>query len=270
MVDYVARGDQSLASPDRPRTESGERRSGAAQRGPRTGPPRSDVGTIILHWATAVAFFVSIFTGVRIAADHPDELISKWLEPILPQGEVWTWHFFAGLTLFFCASAYILYLARSGLAPRIALKKVRAFVVPRAGKLRYDALNVVLHWLGYAVLAVLTTTGILPYLGYGGLLLTVHLASAFTGIAYTLGHLLSHYLYGGLQQWLRLFRPAMLIPTRATRPHALLIGVAAGAVVAAGLASVDWGSRDTLVMHRVSVAPNPGKLLDDPVWADIH
>src|ERR1051326_6798598 len=189
MVDYVARDDQSLASASRSKPEAGERRSGATQRGPRAGPPRSDIGTIILHWATAVAFFVSIFTGVRIAADDPDAFVSKWLEPILPQGEGWTWHFFAGL----------------------ALKNVRAFFVPRAGKLRYDALNVVLHWLVYVVVVVLTTTGILLYLGYGGWLITVHLAAAFTGIAYTLGHLLSHYLYGGLQQWLRLFRPSALI-----------------------------------------------------------
>src|ERR1700736_4956865 len=119
MVDYVARDDQSLASPNRPTGESGERRSDAAERGPRTGPPRSDVGTIVLHWVTAVAFFVSILTGVRIAADDPDAVVSKWLAPITPQGELWTWHFFAGLTLFFCASGYILYMARSGLAPRI-------------------------------------------------------------------------------------------------------------------------------------------------------
>jgi cytochrome b561 len=231
--------------------------------------PRSDIGTLIIHWLTALAFFVSIFTGVRIAADDPGAVVSKFLSPILPQGEVWTWHFYAGLTLFFGASAYILYMARSGLAPRIALKKVRAFVIPRAGKLRYDALNVVLHWLVYVVVVVLTVTGIFLYLGHGGWLLTVHLAAAFTGIAYTLGHLLSHYLYGGLQQWLRLFRPSALVPTRATRPYALAAGLAAGVAVAAALAGIDWGSRPTLVMHRVSVGPDLTKLLDDPVWANI-
>jgi cytochrome b subunit of formate dehydrogenase len=231
--------------------------------------PRSDIGTLIIHWLTAVAFFVSIFTGVRIAADDPDAVVSKWLSPILPQGEIWTWHFFAGLTLFFGASAYILYMARSGLAPRIALKKVRAFLIPNAGKLRYDALNVVLHWLVYAVVVVLTVTGVLLYLGYGGWLITVHLAAAFTGIAYVFAHLLSHYLYGGLQQWLRLFRPAALIPTRATRPRSLLIGVIAGAAITAAVAGVDWASRDTLVMRHVKVGPNLARLLDDPVWADI-
>src|SRR5262249_50955137 len=145
----------------------------------------------------------------------------------------------------------------------------RAFVIPNAGKLRYDALNVVLHWLVYAVIVVLTVTGIFLYLGHGGWILTIHLAAAFTGIAYTLAHLLSHFLYGGLQQWLRLFRPAALVPTPATRPRALLIGVGAGGAVAAALAGVDWASRDTLMMHRVAAGPNLAKLLDDPVWANI-
>ena len=31
-------------------------------------PPRTDVGTLVLHWTTAVAFIVSLFTGIRIAA----------------------------------------------------------------------------------------------------------------------------------------------------------------------------------------------------------
>ncbi|HEV2955246.1 MAG TPA: ethylbenzene dehydrogenase-related protein [Xanthobacteraceae bacterium] len=268
MADIVhARDDQSQVLSGG--LSAAQERPAARRAQGRPDRPRSDIGTLTIHWLTALAFFVSIFTGVRIAADDPDAVVSKWLAPITPQGEIWTWHFFAGLTLFFCTSAYILYMARSGLAPRIALKKVRAFVIPRAGKLRYDALNVVLHWLVYVVVVVLTTTGIFLYLGYGGWLLTVHLAAAFTGIAYTLGHLLSHFLYGGLQQWLRLFRPSALVPTRATRPYALAAGLAAGVAVAAALAGIDWGSRPTLVMHRVPVAPNPAKLLDDPVWANI-
>ena len=112
-------------------------------------PPRTDVGTLLLHWVTAVAFFVSALTGVRIASDDLDAVVSKWLIPILPQGEIWTWHFLAGLTLFFGASAYVLYMIRSGLINRIRLKKLRLFIIPGAGKLRYDALNVLLHWTLY-------------------------------------------------------------------------------------------------------------------------
>ena len=89
MVDFVHTGDDhSAASPTRSGTDV--RGARAARRAGRNDPPRSDVGTIILHWVTAVAFFVSILTGVRISADDPDASVSNWLAPILPQGEVWT------------------------------------------------------------------------------------------------------------------------------------------------------------------------------------
>ncbi|MBV8425641.1 MAG: hypothetical protein JOZ88_00210, partial [Hyphomicrobiales bacterium] len=58
---------------------------------PANAPPRTDVGTLTLHWVTATAFIVSLFTGVRIAADALDAPVSKWLSPILPQGEIWSW-----------------------------------------------------------------------------------------------------------------------------------------------------------------------------------
>ena len=80
-----------------------------------TRPPRTDVGTLTLHWVTAIAFVISLFTGIRIAADALKAPVSKWLSPVLPQGEIWSWHFLAGLTLFFCGSAYVVYLMRSGL-----------------------------------------------------------------------------------------------------------------------------------------------------------
>ena len=194
---------------------------------------------------TAVAFFVSALTGVRIASDDLDAIVSKWLIPILPQGEIWTWHFLAGLTLFFGASAYVLYMLRSGLLTRIALKKLRLFMISGAGRLRYDALNVLLHWTLYITVIILTATGILLYLGYGGWLISVHLAAAFIGITYVFAHLLSHFLFGGFQQWLRVFRPAALIPTRATRPLPLIAGGLVGVAVAAALSGIDWTTRDT-------------------------
>src|SRR5689334_17466716 len=86
-------------------------------------PPRSDIGTIILHWTTAIAFVVSLLTGIRMATfGYVLPGLSQWLSPIMPQGEMWTWHFVSGLGLFFCASAYLVYLNRSGLTARNALK----------------------------------------------------------------------------------------------------------------------------------------------------
>src|SRR3954452_2240315 len=141
--------------------------------------PRTDVGTLVLHWTTAIAFTVSLFTGIRIAADALSAPVSKWLSPILPQGEIWTWHFLAGLTLFFCAGAYLVYMRRSGLAARNALKKSRVMVMPVAAKLRYGGLNVLLHWAAYLIILAMTATGVLLYLGHGGWLVQVHSYMAF-------------------------------------------------------------------------------------------
>src|SRR6201999_936212 len=103
-------------------------------------PPRTDIGTLVLHWATAIAFTVSLFTGIRIAADALYAPVSKWLSPVLPQGEIWTWHFYAGLTLFFCAAAYFVYMRRAALFNRNALKKTRVMAMPVASKMRFGGL----------------------------------------------------------------------------------------------------------------------------------
>src|ERR1051325_9542580 len=116
MADIAARDELTAAPSARPRPSQRTQ----AQSGDRTGqPPRTDVGTLVLPGATAIAFVVSLFPGIRIAADALHAPVSKWLSPILPQGEIWTFHFYAGLTLFFCAAAYFVYLRRASLFSQI-------------------------------------------------------------------------------------------------------------------------------------------------------
>ena len=135
MADIAHGRDDLATSSQRPPKTTAKTNSEAAER--RDQPPRTDVGTLTLHWVTAVAFIVSLFTGIRIAADALNAPVSHWLNPILPQGEIWTWHFLAGLTLFFAASAYLVYVWRAGLANRNALKKTRVMVMPVASKMRF-------------------------------------------------------------------------------------------------------------------------------------
>jgi cytochrome b561 len=242
------------------------RRAQAAARDRRNLPPRTDVGTILLHWTTAIAFIVSLFTGIRIAADGYVVPASRWLSPILPQGEIWSWHFLAGLSLFFCASAYLIYMHRSGLSARNALKKLRILLMPTVPKMKFDALNVGLHWFLYAIVVVMTVTGILLYLGHGGWLVWVHSITAFVGLGYLFVHVLSHYMQGGWWQIFRVFRPARLVITRVTRPWPLLIATAVGVATVAAAAGIDWATRDTLVIARVNGAPKLDGILDDAVW----
>jgi len=266
MADIVARDDLSA----RPAAKSRSAGRSSAQRvAPADQAPRTDIGTLLLHWITAIAFFVSLFTGIRIAADALHAPVSKWLSPILPQGEIWTFHFYAGLTLFFCAAAYFVYMRRAALFSRNAFKKTRVMVMPVATKMRFGGLNVALHWAAYLIVGVMTVTGIFLYLGHGGWLLQIHSYVAFIGVAYIFIHALAHYLYGGWWQGFRVFRPAQLVVTQAVKPKPLMIAAGVGALVVAGIAASDTVFTDKLVIKRVAAAPDMKKLLNDPVWANV-
>src|SRR5215218_7733315 len=265
MVDIVHARD-GLPKADRVPLKASNKtiREGA----PGAAPPRSDIGTIILHWTTAIAFVVSLATGIRMATfGWVLPRLSQWLGPITPQGEMWTWHFFAGLVLFFCASAYLLYIMRAGLSPRNALKKIRVMLMPVNAKMRWQAVNISLHWFVYALITVMTVTGVVLYLGYGGWWVWIHSAAAFIGFGYIFVHVLTHYLFGGWWQLFRLFRPAKLVVTQAVRPYPILLATLAGVATMAVAAGVDWTTRDTLVITRVSGAPKLDGVLDDEVWA---
>ncbi|APF37784.1 Thiosulfate reductase cytochrome b subunit [Chelatococcus sambhunathii] len=232
----------------------------------REGPPRTDIGTIFLHWLVAIAMVVSLLTGLRISADAPEAVLSKALEPILPQGEIWTVHFVASLVLFFSATAYALYMLRSGLRHRVALKKTRALVMPAASRLRWGAVNVILHWVVYGLVAILTATGIALYIGYGGWIVAVHAASAIAVLAYIFIHVVAHFLYGGWPQILRLFRPTRLMANSGMRARPLLTAVLVGVPVAGAIAAFDWGTRDTLTVGAVDDPPTLDGVLDDAAW----
>ena len=232
----------------------------------RSGSPRSDAGTVLLHWLSAGTLLVSLLTGIRIAADNPAAIVSRWLTPVLPQGEIWTWHFLAGLALFFCGTSYLLYMRRSALSRRAAPKRLKVLLLPAAFKLKLAALNVALHWMLYCLVLVLTGTGIALYVGYGNWLIYIHSTAAFLTLGYIPVHVLSHYLMGGVWQLLRIVRPVPLVLTRTMRSRPLLLGTAGGIAMVAAIAATDWTTRDMLVMRRVPAAPDPGLLLDDPVW----
>jgi cytochrome b subunit of formate dehydrogenase len=266
MVDIIhTRDDHSAPAAEKSRRED-IRAAGARRR--KDDPPRSDVGTIILHWTTAVALIVCLLTGLRVGIfGYVSPRFDRWLSPILPQGELWTWHFFSGLALFFCASAYLIYVYRGGLTPRNALRKLRIILIPAAGKMRWDAINVSLHWVAYVLIAVMTVTGILLYLGYGNWWVWIHAVTALIAFAYIFLHVVTHYLYGGWWQLIRLFRPAKLVMTKAARPFPLLLASVIGVATMALAAGIDWTSRDTLVVVHVNDVPKIDGVLDDPVWA---
>ena len=159
--------------------------------------PSTDVGTLLLHWITVVAATVSLATGLRISADALDAVISRWMAPILPQGEIWSVHIIAGLTLFGASTAYPVYMALGGLGSRVAPRRIKAIRTAASAKLRWMGVNVLLHWLLYAIVVVLTATGVLLFLGFGGWVVSVHVTAAMSMLAYTMAHIVAHFGYGG-------------------------------------------------------------------------
>ena len=245
---------------------SDQTRTGSTSLAAKAQRPRSDYGTIILHWLTVIAVFASLLTGLRIAADARDAVVSKFLAPILPQGEVWTVHFIAGTLLVLSAGAYAIYMARARLGARIGLGRVRVLMIPSSPRLKWQGVNTVLHWLVYALLLGLAATGVALYLGVGGWVVQVHDVLALTTLVYTVVHVVTHFMYGGLWQLLRLFRPAALPENAKSSRYPLLIGSAAGLAVAGAAVALDFGARDVLNVPLVTTAPKLDGVLDDEAW----
>src|SRR3712207_5925093 len=207
--------------------------------------PRSDIGTLFIHWTASIACIVTLVTGLRLASDQEFSVVWRAIAPILPQGEIWSWHIISGLALYFASTAYAVYMYRSGLKGRIALAKARALTMPAPAKSKWLGVNVLLHWALYGLLVVQTVTGFLLYLGHGGWWVTVHSWAATLVLIYIVAHSIAHFGYGGLQQLLRLFRPEPLKKNKATRSAPLLIASSIGSGVAAGPAVCGLALRRT-------------------------
>lgn len=230
--------------------------------------PRSDLGTILLHWTLAIAIVVSLLTGLRLSADAEHSVIAKAFEPILPQGEIWTWHFVAALFVLGGIFAYGTYMSMARLKRRISTKKTIVLTLPASAKLRWAAINVIAYWILFASVITLAVTGVLLYLGHGGIVVDIHFISALIVGGYIVFHVFSHYMFGGIQQLLRLFRPQPLRFFEGMQPRPFAKALAIGAVIAAAAAFADFGTRDSLVAKQVADMPKLDGQLTDAVWRD--
>jgi len=228
--------------------------------------PRSDYGTILLHWSLAIAIVTSLVTGLRLSADAEGSVFAKSLDWMLPQGEIWTWHFVSALVVIGAMVAYAAYLTMGRLRRRVSVRKTVVLTLPASPKLRWGAVNVILYWILFVAIASLTATGVLLYIGFGGIVVDIHYISALVVFGYIFGHVFSHFMFGGIQQLLRLFRPQALraYPGMSARPFATALAI--GLVVAAGVTWADFGTRDILHMRKVNEAPVLDGSMDDAVW----
>jgi cytochrome b subunit of formate dehydrogenase len=235
---------------------------------------RTDFGTFLLHWTMAIAMVMTMITGFRITWDSLDPFFAgfgRWLNPILLQGDIWTIHFISACVMFACASAYIIYMARAALFSRNALARMKLMVLGQApARLRWQGFNVSLHWGFYLLSTAMMATGILMYLGWGGVVITIHAAVAIALFAYLFIHILGHFMQGGWAQIFRIFLPAALVQGPMTKPRPLLVALIIGAATSAAVAALDLGTRDTLVVPKVTTAPKLDGVLDDEAWTRVR
>lgn len=264
---------------------------------------KTDLGTVIFHWATVLALSVSLVTGLRIAADDPTHAWILTVAWLLPQGSVWQIHLIAGLSVASVAVAYTVYIVRARLTKRITLDRARLSGLTHRGKPSMAAFHVVLYWIIYGVLTLQVLTGTLLYLGYSGSALTAHFTGAMLLLAFPVLHVAMHYLRGGMNQILRIFKPVLIeepritdsftdiliahyvktnniqtkpIPSRqadtqgiSLHAHPLAIAVAAGLTAAIAVFSADYSQVDRLIVTRIlnTQGPRVDGDLSDTAWA---
>lgn len=229
-------------------------------------PVRSDLGTILLHWTLTIAIFASLLTGLRLSSDAEDAWFSKLFEPILPQGEIWTWHYVSAIFVLAVIFAYAAYMSFARLKRRISTKKAVVLTLPASTQLRLSAVNVIAYWILFGAVLTLSATGVLLYLGHGGIWVTVHYIAALTVLGYIVAHVVLHYFYGGIAQLLRLFRPQKLRRFPGMSRHPLAASLAIGAVVLAGAVALDFSTRDDLIVANATELPTLDGEMSEAIW----
>jgi hypothetical protein len=177
--------------------------------------PKSDLGTILVHWLIVAALLSAAITGLGIAAgDNPDLWAVRDWGFLLPGENLWPWHLFFGMALLSSLLTYAVYIKRAQLVSRVRFNASRFHALIRGGRSRWATLNVLLYWALFAAFAIEIGTGILLFFNYGGFLLTLHLHATWCFLAFLFLHPLVHWFYGGTGQLLRIFKAEWRLPQR--------------------------------------------------------
>jgi hypothetical protein len=174
--------------------------------------PKTDYGTIILHWLFVAAFGVAFFSGMRIATEAPDRLWINLFDSVLPRDSVWTAHMQAAVALVVVSLAYTIYLLRSGLVRRVRLDQVRLRGLVGRGQARLRAVNIALYWFFFVTVTVLLASGGMLYFGLfaGNDVAMLHWYAMWAIFVFVGLHVLTHVRLGGAGQLLRIIRPTQL------------------------------------------------------------
>jgi hypothetical protein len=174
--------------------------------------PKTDYGTIILHWLFVAAFGAAFVSGMRIATEAPDRSWINLFDSVLPSASVWTVHMQTAVALVVLSLAYAIYLLRSGLVRRVQLDQIRLRGLFGRGQVRLRAINVMLYWFFFLTMTTLMVSGGLLYFGLlaGQDVAALHWYCTWAILVFTGLHVLTHLRLGGVAQLLRIVRPTQI------------------------------------------------------------
>ncbi|MCB1339455.1 MAG: cytochrome b/b6 domain-containing protein [Maritimibacter sp.] len=174
--------------------------------------PRTDVGTVLLHWIAVGAIGVLLWTGLRLTAD---DVHQQWLRDYdgwLAGENLWGRHMLAGYVLSMVVAGYGVYVTRARLGERIRLNLARLQGLFGSVKTRWSAINVLLYWVFILATLGACVTGWMAYHGLGGAVLKVHLWCSWAVLAFPVLHLAALLRLGGIPHIARILRPKRIEP----------------------------------------------------------
>jgi hypothetical protein len=227
-----------------------------------TARARADLPTMLMHWGLVAGLLLSVSTGWRIAGTQNDNLLLRWLDVLLLQGNVLRWHFWSAAALVALVVAYLAFLWRTGLGGRLALRRANLRSADPA--VRWQAINRLMYWCAFALLGGAAVTGVLLYFFPGALptepLAQVHQWLSWGFVGYIALHVAAQLAFGGWRQLLKIVTPRVAY------------GAGAGAAVAVGLVGAaiayvsDSRSMTPLMIARSAELPTLDGDAADPAW----
>ena len=294
------------SAPERPRKDDPRRRSAGLlvnledilsrlpeadrRRTPRSA--RAHLFVTVSHWAMTLLLALNLISGMRIGWGYEASPVagmhgtwSALFAKISPAGTMFgvnliTLHVWSAFVLLLVAGVYVGYLIRSGATRKLKVKRtdieklmagLRGHRFWRSKPALWSA-NVLVYWLAFGFIAVLTVTGFALYrldlglaaaLGGYDLMRLLHTVIAYLLIPYTIFHATLQWFFGRF--W-------TIFKVQIWRPHVLagMVALAVAAPLAAGAYLLDDMPR-TLTVPRLTgslAAPvidgDPG----DAIWAN--
>jgi cytochrome b subunit of formate dehydrogenase len=229
--------------------------------------PRSDAMIAFLHWGLFASVMVSLLSGLAISAETETAMWSAAIRGWLLQGAVLQWHIWSSVAVTFLSVAYAIYLVRARLTGRIALDASRLRALSAADRRTWwQAVNVLVYWLAFGLIAMMAVTGLILYSAPGLLphemVAAVHRGAAWGFVAYVILHVLAQLMYGGMRQLIKILSPRLAYGAVAG------IAVAAGGGAVAAVYALDQATIRPLRLHHISPdeMPRLDGRADEPVW----